>query len=166
MGLDASVVDSEEKAASDAFFSEENLCCKLGPKQSACWKQFSHDTIKSELDMSVMATLRAVRENDSEGLSSRTPIKYQFGGKRVCRATFMFIYTLSKKHLENLIKYYNDEGLCTRIHKNTKKRPHNQTDHKNVQKIKGFIEKFVDNHAMPLPGRLPDFKDLCCFHQT
>ena len=93
MDLDASVVDSEEKAASDAFFSEENLCCKLGPKQSACWKQFSHDTIvharqesmdlkKSELDMSVMATLRAVRENDYEGLSSCTSIKYQFGGKR------------------------------------------------------------------------------------
>ena len=153
MDLDASVVDSEEKAASAAFFSEANLICKLhvGPKQSACWKQFSHDTIvrarqesmdleKSELDMSVMATLRAVRENDSEGLSSRTPIKYQFGGKRICRATFMFIYTLSKKHLENLMKYYNDEGLRTRIHKNTKKHPHNQTDHKNVQKIKGFIE--------------------------
>ena len=171
--LDASVVDSEEKVASDAFFSEENLCCKLGPKQSACWKQFSHDTIvrarqesmdpeKSELDMSIMATLHAVCENDSEGLSSRTPIKYQFGGKRIIyRVTFMFIYTLSKKHLENLIKYYNDEGLCTRIQKNKKKRPHNQTDHKNVQKIKGFIEKFADNHAMPLPGRLPDFKDYC-----
>ena len=30
-----------------------------------------------------------------------------------------------------------------------------------MQKIKGVIEKFADNHAMPLPGRLPDFKDYC-----
>ena len=27
------------------------------------------------------------------------------------------------------------------------------------EKIRGFIEQFADNHAMPLPGRLPTHKD-------
>ena len=45
------------------------------------------------------------------------------------------------------------------MHKNTKKRPHNRTESGDIERIKGFIEKFADNHAMPLPGRLPTHKD-------
>ena len=45
------------------------------------------------------------------------------------------------------------------MHGNARKRRHNQTETEQVEKIKGFIEQFADNHAMPLPGRLPTHKD-------
>lgn len=45
------------------------------------------------------------------------------------------------------------------MHKNKGKSPHNQTDYETVLDIKKFIETFADNHALPLPGRLPAFKD-------
>ena len=52
----------------------------------------------------------------------RKAIKYQFQGKQVCKSTFMFINAVGSRHLKNLIKYYEDNGLATRIHKNTKKK--------------------------------------------
>lgn len=61
--------------------------------------------------------------------------------------------------LKNLNRHYDEKGLSIRVHKNTKKRPHNRTESKDVEKIKGFIEQFADNHAMPLPGRLQPHKD-------
>ena len=51
------------------------------------------------------------------------------------------------------------EGVSARVHKNSRKRPHNCTEKCEVEKIKVFIEMFADNHALPLPGRLPAHKD-------
>ena len=45
------------------------------------------------------------------------------------------------------------------MHGNTRKRPHNQTDRDEGDRIKRFIEQFANNHALPLPGRLPTHRD-------
>ena len=71
----------------------------------------------------------------------------------------MFVHAIGARQLKNLISHYNENGLSERTHGNARKRPHNRTDGEEIQKIKEFIEPFADNHALPLPGRLPTHKD-------
>ena len=105
-----------------------------------------------------MGILRTITQRDPSK-TTRSTVYYQFGGKRVCISTFLFVNNLGKKQLENLIDYFAKEELCVRVHKNKGKLPHNHTDYERKLYIKGFIEKYADNHAMPLPSRLPAFKD-------
>lgn len=71
----------------------------------------------------------------------------------------MFVYAISARQLKNLISQYEENGLSEQVHGNAMKQPHNRTDGEKVQKIKEFIERFADNDALPLPGRLPTHKD-------
>ena len=166
--LDKSAEDGEEEALVRDFFNGEP-CCTLGPNKSACWsragrerfllaRQNSLDLEKKEADLAVLATLRATRSFASHEVG-RSSIKYQFGGMQICKTAFLFRYALGARRLKNLISHYDEKGLSLRVHKNTRKRPHNRTDSEDVEKIKGFIEQFADSHAMPLPGRLPTHKD-------
>ena len=77
----------------------------------------------------------------------------------VCQYAFLFVQAIGSRRLKNRISHYDEKGLSLRVHKNTKKRPHNRTESGDIERIKGFIEQFADNHAMPLPGRLPTHKD-------
>ena len=90
--------------------------------------------------------------------SSRTVVNYSFGGKRICRTMFSFLYAIGHARLENLMKHYSSKGITT-VHKLSHQSPHNQTSFDTIQRIKTFIELFADNHALPLPGRLPSYKD-------
>ena len=77
----------------------------------------------------------------------------------ICKSAFLFIHAIGSRRLKNLISHYDENGLSVRMHGNARKHPHNQTKIEEVEKIKGFIEQFADNHTMPLPGRLPTHKD-------
>ena len=168
--VEPSVCDSDEQKIIDLFLGDRPPCCSLGPKGTPCWKQFpaemltkarkeSLDLDKKELDIAVLATLRALRTCHDESAKVRSKIQYRFGAKPICKATFLFIYALGNKRFENLIKHFSSEGLAPRTHGNTKKVPHNWLPFEKIEMIKGFIEKCADTHAMPLPGRLPTFKD-------
>ena len=76
-----------------------------------------------------------------------------------CNSAFLFIHAIGSRRLKNLVSHYDENGLSVRLHGNARKRPHNQTEREEVEKIKAFIEQFANNHAMPLPGRLPTHKD-------
>ena len=119
------------------------------------------DLDKKDLDMAVLATLCATRTFTSTPSTSRevvrASIKYQYGGVQVCKTAFMFIHAIGAGRY--LISHYNEHGLSERVHGNTRKRPHNQTDGEEIQKIKEFIERFADSYALPLPGRLLTQKD-------
>ena len=69
LDFDTSHSDREEASLIDQFFYS-GPCCKLGPKGTPCWKQFDCETLKharlqiqglekSELDIAVLATIRA-----------------------------------------------------------------------------------------------------------
>ena len=120
---------------------EKEKCCSLGPKKSACWKQFQRkflidarrDSVqlqRQELDLVVLASLRAMRSSsealntEEQSSSPRSNINYCLAGKRICKSTFLFIHVIERTRLENLIKHYSTEGLQGRIHKNSKKQPH------------------------------------------
>ncbi len=155
--LDESVEDKEEE---EDFF-DGDPCCSLGPDKTACWKHYGRESFKiarqdflelekAELDLVVLAQLRSSRSLKG---SSHIYVNYQFGGKTICRKAFMFINNIGIHKLKNLMAHYDMHGVRSRIHKNTKKRPHNQTE------VQSIILKFADNHALPLPGRLPSHKD-------
>ena len=152
--LDRNVEDREEEAIVRRYF-DGNPCCSLGPKKSACWsrvgqerllaaRQESMDLEKKDLDMAVLATLRATRAFTSTPSTSRevvrASIKYQYGGVQVCKTAFMFIHAIGARRLKNLISHYDEHGLSERVHGNTRKPPHNRTDGEEIQKIKEFIE--------------------------
>ena len=99
----------------------------------------------------MLATLRASHSLPNDTSLTPSSIKYQYGGMLICKSAFLFIHGIGSRRLKNLISHYDENGLCLRIHGNARKRPHNQTDGREVEKIKGFIEKFADNHSMPLP---------------
>ena len=164
--LDLSVEDMEEEALLKNFF-EGDPCCSLGTNKTPCWSYYGRDSFeaarqdsleldKSELDIAVLAQLRSSRLLKS---SSHTSVSYQYGGRPICRTAFLFLNNIGIRKFKNLVAHYNQHGVTPRIHKNTKKRPHNQTEPQTVESIKNFIIRFADNHALPLPGRLPSHKD-------
>ena len=175
--LDKSVEDQKEVEAIDKLYSSP--CCSLGPKKSACWSQFNRKAVvrahrktlelgKDELDLVILANIQAGRassdlfstDEDSPGTSKRVAIQYNFGGRRICKTMFSFVCGgIGHSRLENLIKHYSTDGIATRVHKLSRKRPHNLTSFEVTTNVKEYIEKFADNHALPLPGRLPAFKD-------
>ena len=176
VNLDESLEDQMEKKAIDKLFV--SACCSLGPKKGACWTHFdrkaiinarrqSQELTKDELDLVVLANLQAGRASShlfpqsemTSSTPSRTVVNYSFGGKRICRTMFSFLYAIGHARLENLIKHYSSEGITTRVHKLSHQSPHNQTSFDTIQRIKTFIELFTDNHALPLPDRLPSYKD-------
>ena len=166
--LEASVEDQEEEAIVHEYFGSP--CCALGPDKGPCWaragrerflhaRQESLDLEKEELDLVVLVTLCASRSLPNDASLAQSSIKYQYGSMLICKSAFLFIHGIGSRRLKKLISHYDENGLCLRTHGNARERPHNQTDGREVEKIKSFIEKFADNHAMPLPGRLPTNKD-------
>ena len=172
--LDKSIEDENEIQAIDIFYG--SACCSLGPKKAACWTQFHRKSVitarresleltRSELDLVILANIQAGRgspalfPDSGSSTSSRTAIHYTFGGKQICRTSFCFLYAVGHTRLENLIKHYKTQGLTSRVQKLSQSRPHNHTSFTVIERIKSFIERFADNHALPLPGRLPSHKD-------
>ena len=166
--LDRSVEDREEVIVREYF--NGSPCCALGPNKGPCWthagrgrllyaRQESLNLEKKELDLVVLATLRASRSLPNDPSVScevaRASIKFHYEGMPICKSAFLFIHAIGSQRLKNLISHYDENGLCVRTHGNARKRPHNQTETEEVEKIKGFVEKFADNHTILLPGRLP-----------
>lgn len=170
--LDNSIEDREESELIKKFFSEN--CCKLGSKQSPCYQQFSKEKLVSarqeclelnhdELDIAILAQIRAYRtvanEDEASARTQRQRVKYHFGGQVICRALFLFIHAISHKRLEQLMIHHSGCGLSPRQHKNKGRVASNATDERTIKEIKQFIENYAAIHAMPLPGRLPSYRD-------
>ena len=103
----------------------------------------SQELDKKEGDLAVLASLRAMRSLPSSCEDLRSSIKYQFRGMQICKTAFLFSNAVGAPRLKNLINHYDTEGLSVRVHKNSRKRPHNKTENEEVEKIKKFIEKFT-----------------------
>ena len=144
--------------------------CKLGQKGTACSAQFTPETIttqrehcltldKESLDMLVMGQFQAhTADTSSEDAACQKYVVFYFQGKRICRKFFMFIHTLSQKKYRNIFEHYASNGTISREHGNLHKAPHNRIPFDDVKDVISFIERYAEVHAMPLPGRLPNYK--------
>ena len=137
--------DQKEVEVIDKLYSSPY--CSLGPKKSACWSQFNRKAVirahrkrlelgKCELHLVILANIQAGRassdflsgDEDLLGTSKRMAIQYIFGGKRICKAMFPFVCGgIGHLRLENFIKHYLTDEIATKVHKLTRKRPHNVT---------------------------------------
>ena len=144
--------------------------CKLGEKGTACSTQFTRETIvtqreqcltldKELLDMLVLGQFQAhTTDTSTEDTSRQKYVVFYFKGKRICRKFFMFIHTLSQKKYRNLFEHYASCGTLPREHGNLHKAPHNRVPFDDVKDVISFVERYAEVHAMPLPGRLPNYK--------
>ena len=153
--------------------------CKMGPKSSPCSTLLSKETIeryraeslelsRDELDLVILAQLQACRTmldqpslhcTHHERITERCVTTYYTHGIQICRKTFMFLHHVSKKRLENLIRHYDELGLCTRVHGNTNRLPKNAFSLEETVHVTTFITNYARAHAVPLPGCLPSHKD-------
>ena len=106
--LERNVEDREEEAIVREYF-DGSPCCALGPKKGPCWihpglekflqaRQESLDLEKKELDLVVLATLRAYRSLTHDPSVShkvvRASTKYHYGGMQICKSAFLFIHAI------------------------------------------------------------------------
>lgn len=177
--VETSLEDTSERESVETFIT--STCgCKIGPKSSPCSSVLSRDTIvkyrmesleltRDELDLVVLAQIRACRSVASQPSSRRTNhekstdcrsrTKYYVHGLEVCRQTFMFLHCIGHKRLENLLKHFEQIGLNTCVHGNTKRLPVTTLFFEDTNRLVAFITNYARVHAMPLPGRLPGHKD-------
>ena len=66
---------------------------------------------------------------------------YLHNGCVVCKVIFCFIFGAGSKHrIDASSKHYLDEGLATRVHKNSSLRPHNALTFDDITSIVNFVQ--------------------------
>jgi hypothetical protein len=125
---------------------------------------------KSELDLIIKVQLFAHR-NNSTGVDAkkhkdkereRIMQQYFFNGHQICRKTFLFAHTIGKSQLESISKSLEREGLKPRTHGNTVtgKTPKHALSMTDIQRVKHFLNEYAVKFGVPLPGRLPNHRNL------
>ena len=121
------------------------------------------------LDLILLSHMQQTRLNTEQAKTTqKTPkvsdrkiasVKFHLFGLQVCKKTYLFAHGVGEKRYRNLCKHFDANGVTPRIHKNTKKVPHNAYSAEEEKQVVTFIQNFADCHAMPLPGRMPNMKD-------
>ena len=88
----------------------------------------------------------------------RTAVTYMHKGHHICRSTFNFLYGVGKHRVPAIKKNFLEHGLETRVHGNTRIRPHNTLSWVIVMNIVKFICNYAEQNAILLPGRIPSHK--------
>ena len=89
----------------------------------------------------------------------RPRASYMHNGCEVCKVIFGFIFGVGRKHKIDAIRsHYLEEGITTRVHKNSKLRPHNAPSFNDITRIANFLQNYSEQHAILLPGRIPAYK--------
>ena len=88
----------------------------------------------------------------------RTALTYMHKGHHLCRSTFNFLYGVGKHRVPAIKKNFLEYGLETRVHGNSRIRPHNALSWDIVLNIVKFICNYAEQNAILLPGRIPTHK--------
>ena len=165
----------EEKIVSD--FVESGCGCQKY-KNNSCSNQFSYSYYLSfrsmckelsprELDMAILGQLAALANNDEivsiEGRHIpseciRLHCDYTHKSKPVCLRTFLFLHAMGIKRMKNLMKSYQQNGMQTRVHGNTKRLPAHSLSLESIQHVVKFLLNYTEENGLLLPGRVPGYK--------
>lgn len=121
---------------------------------------------RNELDLVMLGSIMSTTRIDDVTHGRHKPVKrqrpracYMHNGCEICKVTFGFIFGVGRKHRIDAIRnHYAEEGLTTRVHKNSKLRPHNALSFDDITKIANFLQNYSEQHAILLPGRIPAYK--------
>ena len=71
----------------------------------------------------------------------------------------MFLHCVGHKCLEHLIQHFDDVGVDTRQHGNSKRLPKNTTSFEETNRLMRSVTNYARAHSLPLPGRVPGHRD-------
>ena len=167
---------SDEEKCSD-FVRHTCGCKKAGG--DPCSSLFSADhyvtlraqaalLTRNELDMvilgSIMSTTLDVTHSIKDGRhkdSKRRKVSSNFmhHGHHVCKVTFAFLHGIGINHRVLAIrKHYEENGMETRTHQNSKRLPARTLSFDDINRVVKFLQQFAEQHAILLPGRVPNHK--------
>ena len=118
-----------------------------------------------ELDLVLMGSIMSTIMTNDVAWCRHKPTKrsrirqhYMHNGHTVCKTTFMFLHGVGKKRLIAVKDQYKNNGLETRIHKNSKRLPHNYRSLDVIKNVTRFLQNYTEENAILLPGRIPGYK--------
>ena len=153
-----SVEDLIDEKVCQAFIEQTCGCKKASGRP--CSSQFSVEyymerraqasvMTRHELDLVMLGSIMcSTRADDDVTHGRHKPVKrqrpranYMHNGCVVCKVTFGFIFGVGMKHkIDAIRRHYLDEGLTTRVHKNSKLRPHNALTFQDITGIVNFLQ--------------------------
>ena len=71
---------------------------------------------------------------------------------------FIFLHGISKHFVLAIKNHFLDNGISTREHGNTGNHPKHTLSFRTILGILQFIQNYAEQHAILLPGRIPQFK--------
>lgn len=94
--------------------------------------------------------------------NSHLHVTHYFADISICRDLYFFLYNLGVKRYKNLLQHYDQHGIVPRVHKSTQKVPKrsNVISEDMIKNVTTFITTLAEKTALPLPGRLPEFRDF------
>lgn len=94
--------------------------------------------------------------------SSKSHVNFYFRQLPICRGTFLFLHACGLKRYKTLLKHFDNNGVVVRSHSSKNKQCTNPIAllPSEITSIVEFIKSTADRLAIPLPGRLPQFKDF------
>ncbi|CAH3191593.1 unnamed protein product [Porites evermanni] len=71
---------------------------------------------------------------------------------------FLHLYGIGYSIFRRLREHYQEHSIYPRTHGNTKRVPKSATSKKSLEAVHAFIDNYVEENAIVLPGRFPGFK--------
>lgn len=135
-----------------------DAACEFRDHCLQCTREELDSIIKAELFAHRRSNTVTVSKKHREKVRERPFQEYYFNGYRVCRTTFCFVHAVERKKIHKIARSLDTEGFLPRKHGNAGKAPHNSLTVTDRERIKTFLTKYASDHALPLPGRLPNYK--------
>ena len=118
--------------------------------------ELSHDELNLVILTSIQAFTRQITTGEER---ARKPnCKFRFADIHICKEMFLRLHGISDTRLKRLKEHFELNGLSLRIHGNTKQSPWNRTLYSTIEDVKNFIDSYVEENAVMLPGRIPGYK--------
>ena len=116
------------------------------------------------LDLVLMGSILSTVNDSDKGVGrhqakrQRITVTFMHRGYHLCRATYSFLYGVSKHRIRNIKEHIFENGIVTRTHGNTKRSPHHALTFGTITNVLKFIVNYSEQNAILLPGRIPQFK--------
>ena len=117
-----------------------------------------------QLDLVLMGSVLSMVNASDKGVGrhqakqQRITVTFMHRGYHLCRNTHMFLYGVSKHHIQSIKEHVLEHGLVTRTHGNTRRLPHPALTLDAILNVLRFITNYAEQNAILLPGRISQFK--------
>ena len=118
-----------------------------------------------ELDLVLLGSLMTtIHDHDTTVARGRhKPAKrakitshFMHNGYHVCINTFAFLFGIGANHrIKAMKKHYLENGMESRVHKNTKRLPSKTASYEDILALVKFLQNYAESNAILLPGRIP-----------